>query len=80
MGTFCPYDAVDSGLRVAVRFRVAVRGHFAHTIETDPPIRLAPRPAANPPKMLLGSRNPLEVGAPLKSRRPKSQTFGFLEL
>jgi hypothetical protein len=35
---------------------VYVRGRFACTIETDSPIRLAPRPAENPPKMLLGSR------------------------
>jgi len=59
LGSFCPYDAVCPGFRVAVEFRVYVRGRFAHTIQTDSPIRLAPRPAANPPKMLLGSRNPL---------------------
>ena len=58
-GSYCPYDAVYSGFRVAVEVRLYVRGHFAHTFETDSPIRLAPRPAANPPKMLLGSRNPL---------------------
>jgi hypothetical protein len=34
-------------------------GHFAHTSEADSPIRLVRRPAANPPKMLLGIRYPL---------------------
>jgi hypothetical protein len=59
LGSFCPCDAVCSGFRVAGGFRVYVKGHVAHTIQTDSPIRLVPHPAANPPKMLLGSRNPL---------------------
>ena len=44
MRSFCPYDAVCSGFRVADRFRVYVRGHFAHTIETDPPTDSPPAP------------------------------------
>jgi len=40
-GSFCPYDAVYFGFRVAREFRVYDRGHFALTIYTDLPIRLA---------------------------------------
>ena len=47
-GSFCPYDAVCFGFTVAREFRGYIRGHFAHTIQTDSPIRLACRPTANP--------------------------------
>ena len=58
-GHFAHMTRSALGLGLLLSFSVYVRGHFAHTIQTDSPIRLAPRPAGNPPRMWLASRNPL---------------------
>jgi hypothetical protein len=57
-----------AGFRVAVEFRIYVKGHFAHTIQTDSPIRLAPRPATNPPKLFLRSRHRTPLSYVLDTR------------
>jgi len=47
-GSCSPYDAVCFAFRAACEFRVYVRDHFAHTIHTDLPIRLARPPHCDP--------------------------------
>jgi hypothetical protein len=51
---FCPHDAVYFGFKVACEFEVHVRGHFAHTIHTDLPIRLARPPHCDPTQNVDG--------------------------
>jgi len=57
LGSFCPHDAVYSGYRVAVEFRIYVKGRFAHTIfrptrrsESPPPRHESTQNVARIPK------------------------------
>jgi len=58
-------SALGLGLLLSLRFMSGVI--CSYDLDGLSPIRLAPHPAANPPKMLLGSRNPLELAQALES-------------
>jgi hypothetical protein len=60
-GSFCSRDVLYFEFRVIYESGFILGGHFAHMMYTDSSIRLALRHATIPLKMLLESRNSLEL-------------------